>query len=316
MGWRSWLSWSRRYAYEQQTFAMSLPRRLQRDGVTAVHVADPVLAYRLHQSARENGYQVAYKDGLLLGPQWCRQFPWVQVLAPQYLEAAQAQGIQTDGWFVIPHFVDSTRFQPPTDRQAIRREVLGVELPEQELVVLGCGDFSPQSAKRLEWLIAEVESLGVDARVRLILAGQATPQEVVHMERRTRTLGDRVHLLPNRSANEMPRIYQCADVFAHAATREPFGIVLIEAMATGLPVVAHTYPVTEWIVGRGGTTVDMTVRGTLALVLSDWIKQPGLWAELGAEARARASTAFAPETILPRYRELQSAMRSRSCGPG
>lgn len=62
-------------------------------------------------------------------------------------------------------------------------------------------------------------------------------------------------LLPDRfinltvSADRMPDLYRAADVFMHLSVDESFGNVFVEAMASGLPVVAFESDRTRWIVG-------------------------------------------------------------------
>src|SRR4029077_19427559 len=53
-------------------------------------------------------------------------------------------------------------------------------------------------------------------------------------------------LLPSE---QMPDLYRSADAFLHPTLHESFGNVYVEAMAVGLPVVAHDYEVTRWIFG-------------------------------------------------------------------
>ena len=48
---------------------------------------------------------------------------------------------------------------------------------------------------------------------------------------------------------QMPMLYQAADVFLHCSKDEAFGIVFLEAMASGLPVVAHDTARARWLVG-------------------------------------------------------------------
>ena len=49
---------------------------------------------------------------------------------------------------------------------------------------------------------------------------------------------------------DMPRIYRLADLLAFPSTREGFGLVVIEAMAAGLPVVtSRSAPFTEYLSG-------------------------------------------------------------------
>jgi glycosyltransferase involved in cell wall biosynthesis len=310
--WWGWgrLDWGRRYAYEQQTFARALACRLGRDQPEIAHTADPVIAYRLNRAAPKGGFRLVYKDGLLLGPNWCRQFNWVQVLAPYYLDEATKAGVRTDRWFIIPHIVDVTRFAPPTDRSTARRGVLGPAVPDNAFVLLAVGDFAPESNKRLDWVVSEVTSLGPRSETHLLLAGQASPDHVRRIAELCRPLGKRAHLFPNTPADRMPDLYRAADAFAHAALREPFGIVFLEALSSGLPAVGHNFPVTAWIIGAGGTSVDMTRPGELAGTLDRWRWDPNLRRDIGAAGRDRAMSTFTADRIVPLYRKLYATVRA------
>ena len=54
----------------------------------------------------------------------------------------------------------------------------------------------------------------------------------------------------------MPNLYRCADVFVHACTNESFALAYVEALASGVPVVAHDNELTQWILGDGDERVD------------------------------------------------------------
>ena len=74
-------------------------------------------------------------------------------------------------------------------------------------------------------------------------------------------------LLPGRyrritvPATEMPDLYRSADVLLHMSQTESFGNVYIEAMCSGLPVVAHNTRTTQWIFGEYPGLVDTAGRG-------------------------------------------------------
>ena len=308
---RAWLSWHHRYLLEQRTFARSLIRWLREHPHDIVHAADPALAWILQRTTVTHGARVIYKDGLLLGPPWCSKFDHVQVLAPYYLEQAQAAGLNTRGWHVIPHLVDPARFQPTPGPTATRAALFPNHLPADAFVVLAVGDFSPSSNKRLDWIVSDIARLPSASNVHLVLAGQASPADLAAFETRARSpLSTHVTFAPNVPDDEMPRLYACADAFAHAALREPFGIVFLEALASGLPVVAHHFPVTRWIIDDGGTTVDAESPGAMASVLADWQRDPAARRAVGQRARARATTTFAPEKIVPLYQSLYQTVRS------
>jgi glycosyltransferase involved in cell wall biosynthesis len=172
--------------------------------------------------------------------------------------------------------------------------------------------MAPASNKRLDCIIHAVADLPASCRAHLVIAGSASPEQELDLLRRVpESLRGRVHVFANRAHEEMHTLYQSADVFAHAALREPFGIVFLEAMACGLPVAAHQFEVTSWIVGPGGATVDMQTPAALTSLLVRWHANPGLRHELGALARERAVCVFAPDKIVPLYQQMYQTIRDR-----
>jgi glycosyltransferase involved in cell wall biosynthesis len=69
----------------------------------------------------------------------------------------------------------------------------------------------------------------------------------------------------------MPDLYRAADVLLHLSQDEPFGNIYIEALATGLPVVAHETPVTRWILGDQAHLLDTTDLSAVTAALKDAI---------------------------------------------
>jgi glycosyltransferase involved in cell wall biosynthesis len=105
-------------------------------------------------------------------------------------------------------------------------------------------------------------------------------------------VADRVHFLNAVPHAELPAVLRAADLFL--LTTEPpesFGIVLIEAMACALPVIATDYPGVRAVVddGRTGALVKRGDAGAVAASLRELIDaEPGQRREMGAAGREKA----------------------------
>jgi phosphatidylinositol alpha-mannosyltransferase len=103
--------------------------------------------------------------------------------------------------------------------------------------------------------------------VQLLVAGPGDVEEV--REAMDPRVADRVHLLGLVSEADKPRVYASGDVYVAPNTHgESFGIVLIEAMATGTPVVASDLPAFRRVLDDGEAGVLFPVGDTAALAAS------------------------------------------------
>jgi phosphatidylinositol alpha-mannosyltransferase len=103
--------------------------------------------------------------------------------------------------------------------------------------------------------------------VQLLVAGPGDVEDV--REAMDPRVADRVHLLGLVSEADKPRVYASGDVYVAPNTHgESFGIVLIEAMATGTPVVASDLPAFRRVLADGEAGVLFPVGDTAALAAS------------------------------------------------
>jgi 1,2-diacylglycerol 3-alpha-glucosyltransferase len=99
-----------------------------------------------------------------------------------------------------------------------------------------------------------------DARVRLAIVG-AGPQRDELQHRIARAgLGTRVRLAGAIDAATMPDVYACADAFVFTSLTDTQGLVLSEAQAAGLPVVAIDSPVAREVLGANARFVPDDAR--------------------------------------------------------
>ena len=200
-----------------------------------------------------------------------RQFD--QAVAPSRFIAGRLIDAGVHNAIGLPLGVDTELFHPSrADREGLRRR-LGVAPDERLLVFAG----RPAREKKLDVLVGAVERLGHPYKLLFVGAGGGAP------------VSDRAICLDYvRDPGELAAVLASCDAFVHANDNEPFGLIVLEAMACGLPVVG---------VAAGGVaeSVDEEV-GQLA-VASD----PAAFAEaiealfardiaaVGAAARLRAA---------------------------
>jgi len=146
-------------------------------------------------------------------------------------------------------------------------------------VILSVGAFTAQ--KRHDLVIKAVSKLN---NVNLIIAGGGGDLKESIEALGKEMLGERFEIIQTTN-DKMPGIYNQADVFTLASNpTESFGIVLVEAMATGLPVVATNDAIRKEIVGDAGLFVDPTNADEYAKILekalnTNWGDKPRNQAE-------------------------------------
>ena len=96
---------------------------------------------------------------------------------------------------------------------------------------------------------------------------------------------------------EMPSVYQEADIFVLPSKttktwEEQYGMVLVEAIASGLPIVAYDSGVTKEIIGNAGMLVKENNINDLSVALRTLVESKELRLKLGTIGRRRAEKYF------------------------
>lgn len=159
-------------------------------------------------------------------------------------------------------------------------------------IILAVG--AAQKGKRLELTINAVARLKTSSLL-LISSG---PNKDKLKRLGTKLLGDRF-MLKTVSYEEIPKYYRVADVFTLPSwSYEAFGIVYLEAMATGLPVIATDDELRREIVGNAGILVDPTDIEAYALAIKKALKT-----EWGSKPIRRAEK-FSWDKVADQYEKL------------
>jgi len=246
---------------------------------------------------------------------WARRCVRLIVLSPSQLQRAELLlGLEADRLVILPNGFDPHAFvRLDVDRLSFFRDAL-VEAPRgwragqhpgsvryaaedllplvDGVVVLTVSRFT--AVKRLPLLIeafAQAHDRARQPASLMIVGGHPGEWEGEHPADTTARLGVRgVFLAGWRDHLEVPSFLSVADVFALASVREQFGLVLVEAMACEVPVVAvDRFGPGEIVTdGETGWLVEPDDVGGLAAALLHAIDDPVERARRGARARAVA----------------------------
>jgi glycosyltransferase involved in cell wall biosynthesis len=188
---------------------------------------------------------------------------------------------------LIPNGVDTERFRPGM----AHREEFG--LPDGRLLVLMVSALIPN--KRIEFGIKAVSRI---ADAHLVVAGDGPLRSCISAAA--------AELLPGRftlltvAPEQMPKLYQAADVFLQASKDEPFPLVFLEAMACGLPIVANDMPRVRWFIGEDEFLVDMDDPAAIA----QGIHQAHCFGSGGLQKRLDRAATYSWSKIAGMYRNF------------
>jgi glycosyltransferase involved in cell wall biosynthesis len=251
----------------------------------------------------------------------------------QIPRAGRLLGLEADRLVVLPNGFDPRVFEPrDSDRRAIFRRAL-VEAPRgwvgdrdpgsvryqvddigplaDGVVVLTVSRFT--AVKRLPVLIeafAQARALARTPASLVIVGGHPGEWEGEHPVETIARLGAQgVFLAGWYEHAEVPAFLAAADIFALASVREQFGLVLVEAMACGVPPVAvdRFGPAEIVIDGETGWLVEPEDVTGLADALLHAIDDPDERARRGARARTVAVERYGWPRIAERFATVLDA---------
>jgi glycosyltransferase involved in cell wall biosynthesis len=184
---------------------------------------------------------------------------------------------------VMPIPVDCTRFHPPATPA-----VAGI---------VGFAARLNDPRKNLGLLIEAVAlAVAGGADLRLRLAGDM-PHDELAIRLSDPRLAERVDLVGELSLDQLPAFYAGLDIFAIPSHQEGFGIVGMEAMASGLPVVSTRCGGPEDYVIPGETGILVDDSRDMAACLARLTADRALRNRLGVQARTLAETRYSHENF-------------------
>jgi len=212
--------------------------------------------------------------------------------------------------FHVPNGVDIARFEQ-ADGTAFRA---AYNFERTEKIVL-CVSRIDYQKNQLGLIRAFADFSASHPKHRLVLIGAITVtayHEEVLVEIEQRGLSERVQIIPGLTPDDplLPSAYKAADLFVLPTHHEPFGIVILEAWAAGLPVVANR------IGGIPGFTTDheniLLVEPddevALAECMGKLADDADLRNRLAIAAQAAVKASYNWTTIAARIREIYEGL--------
>jgi glycosyltransferase involved in cell wall biosynthesis len=204
---------------------------------------------------------------------------------------------------VVPEGVDTRLYCPIADREQLvkwRSEAFGSDLPF--ITYVG----KPTERRNLSSLIRAFGALKQERRIphKLLIAGADLPgtspfRKVIVEE----GLSDEVFVRGYVGHNEMPLVYNAADLLVYPSSYEGFGMPVLEAMACGTPVIALANTAFPEFAGGVAHLLDDACVETLKAGINRVLEDPDLRARMAIEG-PRHAAAYDWRSITKRYLEL------------
>ena len=168
-------------------------------------------------------------------------------------------GVDPDRVTTIHHGYDSNIFRPIDAQDEVSARLTEYGVPEEFLLYVGGLAPEKNVPNLLRGYRAAAEEYGVD--LPLVMCGlmpKFYKREFLRVTSLIRQLGirDRVNILHYVPHRDLPAFYNRASLVLSPSYSEGFGLVPLEAMACGAPVVVSNRPAIPEIVGNAGYYVD------------------------------------------------------------
>jgi rhamnosyl/mannosyltransferase len=298
-----------------------MPRHIRRAGnaeIVHIHVPNPPAVMSYLASGHNGHLVVTYHSDLVRQRTLGRMFEPIQarmlqradailVASPDYLNSSVSLRPHLDRCHVIPLGIHLG--QP--ERAITVHEIQSVRERYGSRIVLGVG--RQVYYKGFEYLIEAMRHI----QGHLLLVGEGPLNSELKAKIQIFGLADRVTMLGAVSAQDLRLYYQSADIFVlPSVTRtEAFGLVQVEAMAAGLPVINTQLDSGVPFVslhGVTGLTVPPRKPEALAAALEDLLSDPEKRASFGRAARHRAKTEFDATVMARRTLEVYGSIAGAS----
>lgn len=295
-----------------------LVSRIRREAADIVHLHHPnpiaVMAYLM--SGHRGRLVITYhsdivrqkKLGAAFQPFLDRSLAWADAIiatSPNYLATSTVLQAHKERCEVLPYGIPVEQFAD-RDEEAVAR--IRAQFGSRLVITVGRLIYY----KGFDVLVQAMKNV----HGTLLVVGDGPLRAELEAQAHALGIADRVHFLGEIHNRDIAAYYHASDVFALAsvARSEAFGIVQLEAMACGVPVVNTSLDSGVPFVsldGETGVTVPPGDADALARALNDLLDDDARRASLGAAARKRVDTEFTSQVMGRRMLELYTTVVRR-----
>jgi len=211
---------------------------------------------------------------------------------------ADSAGIRQERFDVLYNGVDCKRFQPVKDKNDLRRRLA---LPLDTFILVCPASLTPIKDHHFALNALARAQSQQPSKILLLLIGDGPLREQLTIQIKTQNLTDKVKLCGRK--NNVSEYLSAADAMLLPSRLEGMSNAILEAMSTGLPVIARE-------VGGNPELIEHKVTGLLChgdsvSEMSDLItllvQNAALRSELGKKAREVTVQKFSLEKMIERY---------------
>lgn len=257
------------YHTECLLFALGMLPWLRAGRFDIVNTIDPPLTRLLYRMRARLGlsFTLLYTEATGMAPSDYPPADHTHYISPTGWENSQAFGYNPEAMTLVPCGFYPERFATPLDKATLRR---AYGIPADKFVVLSIAAIN-RGQKRTDYLVDEMAKL--DGNWLLMLDGSLDHGDPELIGYARRKLGDRVRI-SQVASDKVCELYKLADVMAHVSMFESFGIAIIEAASTGMPVITHDGPHFRWLLPNPGSWIDASRPGALTTRLQVAMRDP------------------------------------------
>lgn len=302
------------------TLPLRLALALRRARVDVVHLHNPLpLIYGVPAARAARCAIVFTRHGLVEGAgrqlwlrrQLARFVDAYVAVSSEVADNSRAHRMATEPKLtVIANGIDLGRYQPRSDLRAAVRAELGLSVGA---LVIGtvCRLVEGKNVGLL--LRTALPHLGPEAH--LLIVGDGPERAALEAVARAHSQGRSVHFLGQRA--DVASLLNGLDLFALSSSSEGHPLSVIEAMATGLPVLSTRVGGIPEMIDDGETGfLSPADEPAFTARLAAALEQRSRWTAMGEAARAGACQRFSSERMTDRYLALYQEIRQTARSTG